>query len=62
MKSPNIISRIGLKPLIAKPVAKPVILASLIGVVSTLSGKLVESPFVTLKAPPEIANNWKDGH
>ena len=51
-KSPNMISAMGCSPRSARPTLMPTMAASLIGVVKTRSGKRVDSPCVTLKAPP----------
>ena len=51
-KSPNMISTIGWRPRRARPTLTPTMAASLMGVVKTRSGKRVDSPWVTLKAPP----------
>jgi len=52
MKSPNMISTIGLLPDIAKPIPAPTIAASLIGVEKTRSGNFDDIPLVILNAPP----------
>src|SRR3990170_7252405 len=52
MKSPNMISTTGRRPRNAIPAAIPTIAASETGVVNTRPGKSVDSPRVTLKAPP----------
>ena len=55
-KSENIISAIGLKPVIAAPIAAPRIACSLIGVSRTRSGpNSSNSPTVALKTPPAAA-------
>src|SRR5258708_34229132 len=52
IKSPNMISAKGLKPLSASPFEIPVMADSEIGVEKTLSGRRKDNSFVTLKAPP----------
>ena len=55
-KSENIISAIGLNPVIAAPIAAPKIACSLIGVSRTLLGPNSSSrPTVALKTPPAAA-------
>src|SRR5512142_1525408 len=52
MKSPNITSTIGRSPHSARPAATPTRAPSLIGVAITRSGFRVDSPRLTLNAPP----------
>jgi hypothetical protein len=51
-KSANITSMTGRMPSSASPMQAPVMPASLMGVEMTRSGKVLDSPWVTLKAPP----------
>jgi hypothetical protein len=51
-KSENMISTIARSPASARPPATPTIPPSLMGVVNTWRGNRVDSPLVTLNAPP----------